>query len=62
MTRRIKHNLVKGFAMAILPGFLGRFLLLFNRFTTQKQVEIDCAYETTTAAVVIYNLQGFQAD
>ena len=62
ITRRIKHNLVKGLAMAILLGFLGWFLLLFNGFITQKQIEIDRAYETMPVSVVISNLQGTQTD
>ncbi len=60
--RRIKRNIAKGFAMSLLLGFLAWCICLFNGFITQKQAEIDHAYESLPVSVVISNLQGSQTD
>lgn len=62
ITRRIKHNIVKGHVLSLLLGFLGWFICLFNGFIMQKQVEINYAYDSLPVSVVISNLQGSQTD
>lgn len=62
ITKRIKHNIVKGLVLSALLGFLAWFICLFNGFITQKQAEIDHAYEALPVSVVISNLQGSQTD
>lgn len=62
IAKRIKHNIVKGLALSALLGFLAWFICLFNGFITQKQAEIDHAYEALPVSVVISNLQGSQTD
>ena len=62
ITKRIKHNIIYGLALSALLGFLAWFTCLFNGFITQKQVEIDYAYESLPVSVVISNLQGSQTD
>lgn len=62
LRKRLNHYFFKGLAMSALLGFLAWFICLFNGFITQKQVEIDHAYESLPVSVVISNLQGSQTD
>lgn len=62
IAKRIRYNIAKGLVLSTVLSFLVWFACLFNGFITQKQAEIDYAYESLPVSVVISNLQGSQTD
>lgn len=62
ITKRIRYNIAKGMVLSVVLGFLAWFTCLFIGFITQKQTEIDYAYESLPVSVVVSNLQGSQTD
>lgn len=62
ITKRLRYNIAKGWVLSVVLGFLAWFTCLFNGFITQKQTEIDYAYESLPVSVVVSNLQGSQTD